>query len=124
MDRPIFYILDGHTPVPTDIDAYAAWWGKQEGVGERRVAETILSTCRVSTVFLAVDHNHLGVGPPVLFETMIFGGPYDQYQNRYVTWEEAEAGHQEAVALAEVWDGLEVEIELRDGSGDESVRGS
>ena len=29
----------------------------------------------------------------ILFETMIFGGQYDDYQWRYSTYEEAEAGH-------------------------------
>lgn len=53
----------------------------------------------ISTVFLGFDHG-FGQGLPILFETMIFGGPYDQWQRRYCTWDEAEAGHRHAVALA------------------------
>jgi hypothetical protein len=52
----------------------------------------------VSTVFLGLDHNW-GDGPPILFETMIFGGERDEYQERYSTWGEAEEGHQRAIEL-------------------------
>jgi hypothetical protein len=51
---------------------------------------------QVSTVFLGLNHN-FGNGPPMLFETMIFGGRFDQEQWRYSTWEEAEKGHQAAL---------------------------
>lgn len=54
----------------------------------------------VSTVFLALDHSWDG-GPPVLYETMIFGGPLDQsYQRRYHTRADAIIGHDAAVYLA------------------------
>lgn len=59
----------------------------------------------VSTVFLGIDHNFAFDGPPILFETMIFqtkeGGAemLDDYQERYRTWGEAEAGHARAVAM-------------------------
>lgn len=54
----------------------------------------------VSTVFLGLDHRHGGHGRPILFETMIFGGPHDQAQWRYTTAEEARAGHRVAADLA------------------------
>lgn len=121
MDRPWYYILDGHTPIPVDnIEEWSRWMQENKYDHDRcHVGDTRLKTCWVSTVFLGMDHGFSG--PPVLFETMIFGGPHDQYQERYVTWEEAEAGHQHAVALAEVWD--EVEDELHSGNGDAGVRG-
>lgn len=54
----------------------------------------------VSTVWLGLDHSWSG-GPPLIFETMIFGGPLDQdYQQRYSTVEEARAGHERAVEVA------------------------
>lgn len=70
-----------------------------------RVRQTVKSQdgkqeCDVSTVFLALDHDLSGKGPPVLYETMIFGGPRDDYQERYCTRAEAEAGHARAVATA------------------------
>ncbi len=49
---------------------------------------------QVSTVFLHMDHSFNG-GPPLLFETMVFGGLHDNHQVRYTSWEEAEIGHNE-----------------------------
>jgi hypothetical protein len=54
----------------------------------------------VSTIFLGLDHSFQPDGPPVLFETMIFGGQHDQYQERYTTYELALLGHAKAVAFA------------------------
>ena len=53
----------------------------------------------ISTVWLGLDHSW-DDGPPLIFETMIFGGDHDQDQWRYSTREEAERGHAAAVALA------------------------
>ena len=50
----------------------------------------------VSTVFLGLDHNWNG-GPPILFETMVFGGPHNEYQERYATWDQAEKDHDRVV---------------------------
>ncbi len=36
---------------------------------------------------------------PLWFETMIFGGEHDCYEDRYETWEEAEVGHRKAMDL-------------------------
>lgn len=52
----------------------------------------------VSTVFLGLDHS-FGEGPPVLFETMVFGGKHNEEQWRYCTWDQAEVGHRQVVAL-------------------------
>lgn len=50
----------------------------------------------ISTVWLG--HNHrFGPGPPLIFETMIFGGEFDQSQMRYSTEEQAEHGHRQTV---------------------------
>lgn len=88
------FILDGHNAVPTDLMTWARWFE----TAERHVAQDYIGEARVSTVFLGLDHS-FGSGPPLLFETMIFGGPHNDYQERYSTWEEAEAGHAKALAL-------------------------
>jgi len=68
------------------------------GVEKRVVAKTdVAGGSRVSTVFLGVDHRHFGGGPPLLFETMIFGGPLDLSCWRYASWDDAEVGHAMAV---------------------------
>ena len=51
----------------------------------------------VSTVFLGLDHGFGGV--PMLFETMIFGGKHDMFQERYTSLQEAEEGHALALEL-------------------------
>ena len=90
------YVLEDHTPVPCDdLFKWAKWCKtheRQVAVANDYVVVTDFTEVRVSTVFLALDHRY-GSGPPLLFETMVFGGEHDQEQERYGTWEEAEAGH-------------------------------
>ena len=90
------YILDGKVPVPCD-DVLS--WGKEYEKQDRRVARDKVGDTSISTVFLGIDHNCTEKGPPELFETMIFGGEHDDYQKRYATWEEAEAGHAKALKM-------------------------
>ena len=68
-------------------------------INNRRVAKTEFDDGFVSTVFLGLDHR-FGPGEPVLWETMIFGGPHNEYQKRYTSRATAELGHRKAVALA------------------------
>lgn len=49
----------------------------------------------VSTVWLGM--NHAWDGGLAIFESMIFGGKYGQYQMRYATEQEALDGHQRIV---------------------------
>lgn len=63
----------------------------------KRVGDDTIDGQRVSTVFLHMDHNWDPGGPPILFETMIFEGPYDNDMWRYSTWDEALAGHNRIV---------------------------
>jgi len=85
------YILKGKTPIP--ISNTIAWGEWFENGSNRRVAEDIVEGVRVSTVFLGLDHS-FGEGPPLLFETMVFGeSPLQEECVRYATWEEAEQGH-------------------------------
>jgi hypothetical protein len=53
----------------------------------------------ISTVFLGIDHNFLGNGLPILFETMIFkDDSFDEiYCDRCSTWNEALEMHQKAL---------------------------
>ena len=47
----------------------------------------------VSTVWLGINHQFKPDGPPLIFETMVFGGPLDSEQERYATEAEAIEGH-------------------------------
>ena len=87
------YILDGHTAVPCDA---MHEWGRWMETGNRRVRQDEFDAVRISTVFLGFDHS-FGDGPPLLFETMVFGGECDQEMDRYSTWDEADAGHNKMI---------------------------
>ena len=65
---------------------------------DRRVALDVVGDATVSTVHLTFDHS-MGSGPPVLWETMVFGGEHDQWTDRYTSLEDAVAGHAAAVAM-------------------------
>lgn len=97
------YILDGHKAVP---EPDLLKWGQWLETANRHVGQDEIGTARVSTVFLGLDHS-FGDGPPLLFETMVFGGKMDGETWRYETWEQAAAGHKaviDQVRAAEVSD--------------------
>jgi hypothetical protein len=69
---------------------------------ERIVKQEELNGYEISTVFLGIDHQ-FGIGPPLIFETMVFvkDDRQDIYCDRYSTWKEAEQGHKKAVEWVE-----------------------
>ena len=91
------WILVNREPRQVEIRTWALWFE----AADRRVAQDNVGSVRISTVFLGLDHNEDDSGPPLLFETMIFGGPRDDETHRYATWAEAEAGHARLLAELE-----------------------
>lgn len=101
-----YYVLDGREIRAVDMQEWADWFR----TGNRRVAETFIGEYRVSTVFLSIDHSFSAAGPPVLFESMVFGQKTVEirapdgstwvsaesldWQPRYRTYDEAERGHE------------------------------
>jgi len=76
-----YYILEGQEPVQCDLQTWAE--------ADRLVCRTTVGDLDVSTVFL-------GVGPPAIFETMVFDGRHGEIEHeaqRYATWDDALAGH-------------------------------
>lgn len=65
-----------------------SWWHKHTELG---------ADLRVSTVWLGIDHNFLGIGPPLVWETMVFGGDRDEECRRYATRAEAFDDHERIV---------------------------
>lgn len=97
------YILDENKNVILEPDLQV--WAKQFDSPHKRVVKKTFGRVKIdgedageveiSTVFLGIDH---GFGEtPLLFETMIFGSPLDEYQTRCSTWQQAEAMHQQAI---------------------------
>lgn len=72
-------------------------WAKEFENMDRHVCDTFVGSVRVSTIFLSLNHGFDPDGPPVLFETMVFGGPMDREMDRYSTFDEAVAGHNNTV---------------------------
>jgi hypothetical protein len=96
---PDYYILVDRLPVAVDVHTWARFFGN---IDNRRIGQDIFDNVRVSTVFLGFNHNMHSTGNPVLFETMIFGGPLDSSQWRYTSYADAEAGHKCAVNQAKI----------------------
>lgn len=93
------YILDdnGNPMKCTDPLEWAGWF---ETAGEKRiVARDQIGDVLISTVFLGLDHNFDGHKEPILWETMIFGGPHNEWQERASTKEGALSNHRIALQL-------------------------
>jgi len=96
-----YFVLDkDRNVIPVDD---VLTWVDFYNTHDRIVAQDNIGDVKVSTVFLGLDHGYgflTGeVEPPIVFETMIFGGKHDLYQNRCATWTEAEAMHAKALAM-------------------------
>lgn len=92
-DMQYKYILEDKIPVPCDD---VIQWAEFFESADRQVAFTMIDGDKivVSTVFLGLD-NSLGIlKPPLLFETMIFGGEFDLTGVKTATWEAAEKQHE------------------------------
>ena len=91
------YLLDeNNVPYEVTLEDYA------KGITPdiKRVAlDYVNDSIKISTVFLGWDHSFMEESTPILFETMVFGGEYDEFQRRYTTYNEALQGHNEAVEM-------------------------
>ena len=98
------YILEGREPIE---EGNLLEWAKWIANANRRVnisriqfsvynqkGKKKIGFHTVSTVFLGLDHSFFD-GPPLLFETIVFGGKLDLEMTRCSTWEEAEKMHEE-----------------------------
>lgn len=78
---------------PCSIDEWAEMLKKS-----RTVSSDTIKGVTVSTVFLGLDHNYSGEGPPLIFETLVFGGTLDQEMYRYSTVQQAREGHEKMLS--------------------------
>jgi hypothetical protein len=62
-----------------------------------RIGFNTIGDVEVSTVWLGLNHEFTVGAPPVIYETMVFGGEHDQDLMRYRTEREAIDGHARAV---------------------------
>ena len=93
------YILENKQPVAEpDIIQWCEWMASENCVVAKdtvtikdtitiKIAGQNVGKIEISTVFLGVDYSRTET--PILFETMIFGGPLDQQCERCSTYGEA-----------------------------------
>ena len=92
-----WYILDNNNkPIPKPVLEASQWL--EDNDHRRIVKRDQIGDILVSTVFLGLDHAW-DSDTPVLWETMIFGGEHNQYQERYTSHEDALEGHEKALTL-------------------------
>jgi len=93
MDLGYYTLDEAHGLVPATLLEWAAMF---DDISKRRVGYDIVDGVTVSTVFLGTDHGF--GGHREFFETMTFGGAYDQLLiGRCATWDEAVEGHRVTV---------------------------
>ncbi len=88
--KPVWYILDGKTPIP--VESVTEWSEWMQTEGNKRVGIKNIGDVEISTVFLGLDHG-FGGKDLILFETMVFGGSQVDYQERYKSSDSAVIGH-------------------------------
>jgi hypothetical protein len=103
------YMAKWHPEARRGMDLVYGWDGQplprdewlKVFAGDRRVGYARTTRGAVSTVFMGIDMGYgmLDGSVPILFETMVFGGPLDSSIGRYATLQEARAGHAEWVRL-------------------------
>lgn len=96
------YILENGKPVAVDLstpEGMEKLTNFHKDFKNKRVAQDYIYKVCISTVFLGIDHSWGDDEKPVLWETMIFGGKHDDYQERYTSVEAALAGHNLACQL-------------------------
>lgn len=106
IQEQLFFILDGHEPVPCNDREKFAEFMSPDNFNNRLVAKTVYEKpgnkkIIVSTVFLGVDHSACSSEERQLFETMVFRDGEDEVMDRYATWDEAELGHQKILYMLE-----------------------
>lgn len=107
------YVLDdaGEPVREPDTIKWGRWLEAAHKEGRKHLGDDTVGPYRVSTVFLGLDYDLGGPGPPVLWETMIFGLPEKETflgrrfhkelgQQRYASKADALAGHARAVKYA------------------------
>lgn len=96
------YILNdkGEAETCDDIITWGRWFAKPDN---RIVAKMKFPGCEVSTVFLGIDYAFGDEVGPILWETMVFGGPHDEEQDRCSgNRADAQAMHDKMVARVKV----------------------
>ncbi|WP_375469558.1 hypothetical protein [uncultured Nostoc sp.] len=91
-----YYKLEGKTPVA--VESHIDWnlWIARATFAELTVMYNEFNDCLISTRFVGIDLNPgswNSNSQPMVFETLVMGGPLDGKRGFYPTWDEAIQGH-------------------------------
>jgi|TARA_Y100000310_G_scaffold281982_1_gene302887 hypothetical protein len=95
----MFYILENGEPKKVnDISEWSRWF---DDLSKRVIKQTLVSvagkTVEISTIFTGT---HMYPSKPLmLWETMIFGGKYDLWREKYSSEEEALLKHEDLCVM-------------------------
>ena len=87
----LYYDYDGK---PINTEEWLEFWK-----GNRVIQQDDYDRGRISTVYIGLDQSFGLGGPPLIFETMIFGGKFHGHEWRAATREEALKNHMAAYQL-------------------------
>lgn len=96
----LHYILNqkGEPVVEPDLMKWSEWLQNEMAIPDRIVRVQYIGEGRVSTVFLGLNTAMFSKGPPVVWETMVFGGPLNGEMTRCAgSREQAMAMHEEMI---------------------------
>jgi hypothetical protein len=100
--NPLFAILHhGSVILCSNRSKWVAWMKEAHAAGTLIIAQDSIEGFQVATIFLGIDFNEGGIGPPLWFETVVFRRSTDGslgFQTRsdafqYRTAVDAFAGH-------------------------------
>ena len=90
-----FTEVDGAPMEEPDVDRWLLW----RRCANRVVDQTTIGGVMVSTVFMGINFR-CSDGPPLLYETTVFGGIYNMDKKLSETRAQALVAHRQAVELA------------------------
>lgn len=95
----MFYILDDDNN-PVQAEDFEEW-EKFHSSNRHIIDRDLIGSSAVSTVYLLFNPLIRNESPPIMFETMVFGGKLDGTMDRYATYGQAKAGHAAMVLRVE-----------------------
>jgi len=89
----LYICVNGQPIAEPDALKWAQWFE----TANRLVSRSIIGDVRIQTDFIGVDDGS-GMEPRV-WETIVFGGQFDGYSDRYSSAIAAQVGHEQAVQI-------------------------